>query len=252
MTTTVLAPYDEPMADNKLISPIESDISGQCAIVSGAASGIGAAVAAALRKQGVTVYDCDRHGATHTVDVTQDRDWSQLVERVVGEHAQVDILVNNAGIAAPTALAELTDAEWNSAIEVNAAGTMRGMRAVLPSMLTKGAGSIVNVGSIIGHSAIPASAAYQASKAAVAQLTKSAAASYSSRGVRVNCVLPGFIHTPMTEGQDDVVNRAFIHRTPMQRAGTPEEVAEVIVFLASARASFVTGVALPVDGGYLA
>ena len=175
-----------------------------------------------------------------------------MVCDVVQRHGRVDVLVNNAGIIAYEALDELELADWHQVIAVNQTGVFLGMKAVVPSMLANGAGSIVNVSSIWGNAAVAGAHAYHATKGAVRNMSKNAAITYAERGIRVNSLHPGFIATPLTDAQDAAVNEWVVGQTPMRRAGRPEEIAAAALFLASDESSFVTGSELVVDGGYLA
>jgi NAD(P)-dependent dehydrogenase (short-subunit alcohol dehydrogenase family) len=173
------------------------------------------------------------------------------VARVVSDAGPVDVLVNNAGgVGSYDELADISVEDWDRVITLNQSSVFYGMKTVLPSMLERATGSIVNVSSMWGIIGAPGVAAYQASKGAVTMITKNAAATYAGRGVRVNSVHPGFIWTPMTEAQDSEISQGLIDQTPMARAGQASEVASAIAFLASDDASFVTGVQLLVDGGF--
>lgn len=144
-------------------------------------------------------------------------------------------------------------AEWERVIATNQTGTFLGMRSVIPHMVSRRSGSIINVSSIWGGNAAVAGAhAYHATKGAVRNMSKSAAISYAKDNVRVNSVHPGFIKTPLTDAQEVEINEFVVAQTPMGRAGRPEEIANGVVFLASDEASFVTGSELVIDGGYLA
>lgn len=229
-------------------------------LVTGASRGIGRGIAETMAGEGATVIGCDvravegdtRMAATLTLDVTDESDWRRVVSEVEARFAPVDVLVNNAGVTGPDPLHELALAEWERIIAVDQTGVFLGMKTVIPSMRARGGGSIVNISSILGAAAVPGIAAYHAAKGAVLTLTKNAAVSYAADGVRANAILPGWIRTPMTAGQEDDVNAVFLDATPIRRAGDPDDIAWAAVFLASDEAGFVTGVDLPVDGGYLA
>lgn len=228
-------------------------------IVTGAAQGIGLAAARRLSEEGACVFAFDISEPSEmiegvqwvTCDVTSPQQWKEAVERVVADAGPVDVLVNNAGgVGSYDELADISAADWDRVITLNQSSVFYGMQTVLPSMVDRSTGSIVNVSSMWGIIGTSGVAAYQASKGAVTMITKNAAATYASRGVRVNSVHPGFIWTPMTEVQDADISQGLIDKTPMARAGLASEVASAIAFLASADASFVTGVQLLVDGGY--
>ncbi len=247
---------------------------GRVAIVTGAARGIGNATVRALAREGATVVatdvlddegetlvraagDDDRGGGSVRyahLDVTRESEWSELVRRTVDELGRIDILVNNAGIGSTADVEGETPDGWNRVIGINQTSVWLGMRAVIPSMRAAGGGSIVNVSSIFGAvGGFGGSVAYHASKGAVRLMTKSAAIRYATEKIRVNSVHPGFIDTPLVadlKGTD--VEKMIIDSTPMGRLGTAEEVAEVIAFVASDRASYMTGSEVYVDGGWTA
>jgi NAD(P)-dependent dehydrogenase (short-subunit alcohol dehydrogenase family) len=231
------------------------------AIVIGGSSGIGAATAQALAEQG---WQVSATGATaaevdaarqqlgeridlQVLDVTQ----AEAVQRYFSDPASLDLLVNAAGIGRGTV--EFTEEGFARTIDVNLLGTMRCCYAAKPQLALQG-GSIVNVASMMAFFGSGTAPAYAASKGGVAQLTRSLAVAWAAEGIRTNAVAPGWIDTPMTRGmQADAAYAAKVmSRSPLKRWGRPEEIAAAIVFLASDAASFVNGVVLPVDGGYLA
>jgi len=185
------------------------------------------------------------------LDVTQEGDWLQVVAEIIAVEGKLDVLVNNAGIVFTyESITDVSIADWRKVIEVNQFGVFLGMRAALPPMVAQNSGSIVNISSIWGLVGAQGVAAYQASKGAVTLMTRNAATTYAAQGVRVNSVHPGFIATPLTAPQEESLNSELISKTPMLRQGEASEVAEAVVWLASDRSSFVTGVSLPVDGGF--
>jgi NAD(P)-dependent dehydrogenase (short-subunit alcohol dehydrogenase family) len=235
-------------------------LAGKVVLVTGASRGIGRGIAETMAGEGATVIGCDvlavegdtRMAAALSLDVTDEADWRRVVSEIEGRFAPVDVLVNNAGVTGPNSLHDLGLAEWERIIAVDQTGVFLGMKVVIPSMRKRDGGSIVNISSILGAAAVPGIAAYHAAKGAVLTLTKNAAVSYAAEGIRANAILPGWIRTPMTAGQEDDVNAVFLDATPIQRAGDPDDIAWAAVYLASDEASFVTGIDLPVDGGYLA
>jgi len=249
-------------------------LDGRVAVVTGAGQGIGAACAQALGEAGARVIvadmmpdrvaasvaalkklGIDAHGAT--LDVTKSADVKTTVARVLGEHKHIDILVNNAGVAKSDVRAEDTsDAHWRFHMDVNLDGLFWCCREFGRQMLTQGKGSIVNIGSMSGfivNKPQPQSF-YNASKAAVHHLTRSLAAEWGRRGVRVNAVAPTYIETPLTKfgiEESPEMYRTWLEMTPMGRVGQPDEIGSVVAFLASDAASLMTGAIVLVDGGYV-
>lgn len=236
------------------------DLTGRVALVTGAAQGIGHAVATALAEAGATVVatdvrdqsDLGDHIRTRSHDVTDAERWAAIVAEIEADHGRLDILVNNAGVSGYDHLHELSLEEWNRIIGINQTGVLLGMQHALRLMRPARSGAIVNISSICGATSVPGVAAYHASKHAVLTMTKNAAVSYAREGIRANAVLPGWIRTPLTLGQTDELNGAFLDATPMGVGGDPADVAAAVCFLVSDQARFITGVDLPVDGGYLA
>lgn len=249
-----------------------NDFAGRVAIVTGAGSGIGRAVALHYARGGarVVVSDVSENAGAETVemietggaqarfvraDVSNPADCEALVRDAVESYGRLDIACNNAGIGGDSALAADYPIEaWKRVIDINLSGVMYCMKAEIPAMLESGGGSIVNMASILGQVGFAMSSAYVSAKHGTLGLTRTAAIEYAPRGVRVNAVGPGFIRTPMISKLDDdpATHQLLVSLHPMGRLGEPEEVAEVVGFLSSERASFVTGAYVPVDGGYLA
>lgn len=245
-------------------------LEGRTAVVTGANRGLGQAFAEALADAGADVVVVGRHedrnrdaatgiaqrtGRRTTVvtgDVTDRNDVSRIVEEALAAHGRIDILVNNAGVCFHRPSLEVPDEEFAEVFDVNVAGLWRMSKAVASSMIKAGGGSIVNVGSI---SAIIVNRpqwqpAYNASKAAVHQLTKSLAAEWAPHNIRVNAIAPGYVKTEMAPVDEPQFRQHWIDDVPMKRYATPEEIAPSVVYLASDAASFTTGAVLVTDGGY--
>lgn len=250
-----------------------NDFAGKVALVTGGASGIGRATAELLAARGakVVVADLDDSQGTATVerigaaggdavfvraDVTQPDDVSTMVSAAVDGFGGLDVALNNAGT--PGTYAAFTDqtlADWQRTIAVNLTSVFLSLQAEIPPMLERGGGAIVNTSSAAGLMGFAMLPGYVASKHGVIGLTKAVALEYASKGIRVNAVCPGSVHTQMLEGftgGDETALEGMGRMQPIGRLGTPEEVAEAIAWLCSDAASFVTGHALAVDGGVLA
>jgi len=246
-------------------------IRDQVAVVTGGAQGNGRAIAEGLARHGARVAICDRQASlaaevaaalraggckaeAFALDVTDPQSAATVAQDVLHKLGPTAILINNAGIIRRTPVgSETFEADWRAVMSVNSDGPMFLVRAFL-DQLRQTKGRIVNLGSIMSVSAGPSLVAYAASKGAVLQMTKALAHDLAPDGIRVNAIAPGVIDTPMTEAtrnNPDAIGR-FMARTPLQRTGKPEELVGPILFLASTMSSYVTGVLLPVDGGYLA
>jgi NAD(P)-dependent dehydrogenase (short-subunit alcohol dehydrogenase family) len=238
----------------------QSNLQGQRALVTGATSGIGRAVALQLGRDGaeVLVHGRDAARGADTVNeitaaggkatfVAADLDDPAEVQRLAAEVGEVDILINNAGISlfAPTADFEVSAFDRMFASNVRAPFLL--VAALAPGMAARGHGSIVSMSSMAGGVGLVGGAAYGATKASLEAMTRAWAAEYSASGVRVNAIAPGPVYTPTRSGPEFIT--ALGQTTPMQRASQPEEIAEVVAFLASPRASYITGTTLAVDGG---
>jgi 2-dehydro-3-deoxy-L-rhamnonate dehydrogenase (NAD+) len=217
------------------------------AVVTGGMSGLGAASAARLADDGVTVIRFDvAAGAEVVVDVSD----SAAVESAAARVGAIDILINCAGIVGPNKpLTEVTDSEWDRVFAINVKGTFNLCRAFVPGMRERGWGRIVNFASIAGKDGNPNLAAYSASKGAVIAMTKSLGKELATTGVLVNAVAPAVIETPMNADNTPEVLAYMTNLIPMKRIGQPEEVAELVAWLASDRVSFSTGAVYDISGG---
>lgn len=240
------------------------EFAGAVAVVTGGASGIGAAVVSALRERGarVAVLDLDPSDVTADdqtlpvrCDVADDESVRAAVARVVDEWGGIDVVVNNAGIGAQGTVADNDDAEWARVLDVNVVGMARVTRAALPHLRASSRAAVVNTGSIAATAGLPQRALYSASKGAVHALTRAMAADHVREGIRVNAVSPGTADTPwigrlLDKADDPQAERAALNaRQPHGRLVSAEEVAGAVVYLASPASGSTTGVALAVDGG---
>jgi meso-butanediol dehydrogenase/(S,S)-butanediol dehydrogenase/diacetyl reductase len=243
--------------------------SGKAAIVTGGASGIGAATARRLHSEGASVLIADVNGAMgeplaeelgdgrasyRHVDVSLWDDVQAMVDGAVSAFGRLDILFNNAGIGSFAATPDLSVAEWRRVIDIDLSGVFYGCRAAIPVMKAQGGGAIINTASASGLAGDYSFAAYNAAKGGVVNYTRAAGIDHAREGVRINAVCPGPVDTPIISGIDawPGVRDAWNERVPMGRFARPEEIAGVVAFLASDDASYITGAIIAVDGGLTA
>ncbi len=253
------------------------ELNQEVAIVTGAGRGIGRAIAFELARMGadIVVAELDRAGAERTAsdvrglnrraivvptDVTSQKDLRAMAEQTRAEFGRIDILVNNAGIYRAAASVDVTEEHWDAIMNINAKAVFFASQAVLPTMIAQKRGVIVSLASMAGKIGSRTNLPYNASKAAVISITKSLALAHAADGIRVNCVCPGFVETDMWAavareqgallGQSpDEFTRQRVRQVPLGRMERPEDVANLIGFLVSKRADYITGQALSVDGG---
>jgi len=244
-------------------------LEGQLALVTGAMRGIGRAVAFELGRQGATVVGtavteeaaaelteafaaAGIKGAGKLLDVTDGPACEQVVAEIEEAFGTIGILVNNAGITRDNLAMRMKDDEWDAVIDVNLKAVFRMSRLVMRGMMKARAGRIINITSVVGSTGNPGQANYAASKAGVAGMSRSLARELGSRNITVNCVAPGFIDTPMTEGLPQAVRDSLMSNIVLGRLGKPEEIACAVAFLASPAAAYITGTTLHVNGGMYA
>lgn len=248
------------------------DLTGTVAVVTGAGRGLGRAMAAGLAAYGAEVVLCGRTAETlaataddltaqgakvwwKTADVSREEDVAALLAAVLDRHGHVDTLVNNAGVNPIYKAAERTSlADWQTIIDVNLTGVYLCCRHFGTAMLERGRGSVISVSSVAGHVGLRKTLPYNAAKGGVELMTKSLAIDWAPRGVRVNCIAPGFFETDLTAGMREhaALSERLLGQTPMGRFGKADELVGAAVFLASPASSYVTGQSIVVDGGWTA
>ena len=243
-----------------------TSLEGKVAVITGGARGIGRAIAEKLAGLGVTItiFDVDGDSAKKTADILANKGVATLavevdivdliciqeaVNKVIDTFGRLDILINNAGITCDNLFLRMKEEEWDRVLAVNLKGAFNLCRAAIRPMIKARGGRIINIASVVGLMGNVAQTNYAASKAGLIGFTKSLAKEVASRGITVNAVAPGYIHTEMTEDIPQKAKDAFIAAIPLSRAGKPEDVANAVAFLASEESAYITGHVLNVDGG---
>jgi 3-oxoacyl-[acyl-carrier protein] reductase len=246
---------------------VELDLTGSVALVTGAGRGIGREIALALAAAGADVAVNDfagedacaavvgeieqlgRRGLVVMGDVSDEEQVNAMVERAEADLGPLGVVVNNAGITRDNVVMMMDPADFDSVIATHLRGTFLVSKAAARKMFRRRSGCIINLSSVVGRRGNAGQANYAAAKAGIIGLTKSLAKELGARGVRVNAIAPGYIDTPMTQALPEETRKLIVDATPLKSIGSTEDVANAVVFLASPRARFVTGVTLPVDGG---
>ncbi len=242
-------------------------LSGKVALVTGSARGIGKTIGERFAAEGAVIVLSDvtneaaaaetmsgivgagGKGMVEMFDVGDAVQVDAAVQRIVGEHGRIDILVNNAGITRDNLLMRMSEEDFDAVVRTNLKGTFLLTKSVSRHMMKQRSGRIINLGSVVGQMGNAGQSNYAAAKAGILGFTKSMARELASRGVTVNAIAPGFIVTAMTEALPETVRKAFLDQIPLGRFGTPEDVAELAVYLASEGASYVTGQVIGINGG---
>lgn len=245
-------------------------LKGKSALITGGTAGIGKAIALLFAEQGadVAIVGTNKERAESVlqeiaakkrtpeqkvsyllIDVSKSKEVNEAIEKLLGEFGKIDILVNNAGITRDNLLMKMSEEDWDRVLEVNLKSVYNTCRSLSRPMMKNKAGSIINITSIIGLTGNAGQVNYAASKSGMIGFTKSLAKELASRGIRANCIAPGYIETQMTEGLPPGIKEAILGKVPLSRIGQPKDIAHLVLFLASDLASYITGQVIAVDGG---
>jgi len=242
------------------------ELKGKTAVVTGSARGIGREIALHLAKAGanLVISDVNEDAGLQVIeeikrlgqkaiwvkaDVSKSEESEKLIQTALSTYDRIDILVNNAGITRDNLMMRMSEAEWQSVINVNLTGTYNCIRAATKSFMKQKSGRIINIASVVGQMGNPGQANYAASKAGVIGLTKAVAKEFAARNINVNAVAPGFIQTAMTDNLPDKARETLISFIPLGRLGQPEDVAKAVLFLSTEASAYMTGQVINVDGG---
>ncbi|MGB9720501.1 MAG: 3-oxoacyl-[acyl-carrier-protein] reductase [bacterium] len=238
-------------------------LNGKIGLITGGASGIGAAIVRKFVENGATIIigDVDQELGKATaqqmgerayfydIDIGNEQSVNETIDKIIKNFAKIDILINNAGITNDKLLLRMSKEDWDRVININLTGTFLVTRAVVKNMMKQRSGKIINIASVIGLIGNAGQANYAASKAGIIGFTKSCAKEFASRNITVNAIAPGFIETRMTEKLPDEVKQAYSKLIPLGRFGKPEDVANLALFLCSDQAEYITGQVIALDGG---
>ncbi len=237
------------------------ELKGKVVLVTGGTRGIGRAIAERFKDVGAVVYitgtNEERTKAVAEeigvngvkMNVTDREEVKRVVSEILEKEGQIDILINNAGITKDTLFIRMKDEDWDSVIDTNLNGVYNVTRAVVPAMVKKRSGNVINISSVVGFTGNVGQVNYSATKSALVGFTKSLAKELGGRGIRVNCIAPGYITTDMTEKIPAKIKEELLKSIPLKREGEPREIADVCLFLASSMASYITGTVIHVNGG---
>ncbi len=244
---------------------LKLDLSGRIAVVTGASRGIGQAIALRLAQAGAVVVsnhhstppdatkklveDAGGSFSSYPCDVGSTESINNFVNTVLKEHSKIDILVNNAGITRDNLLIRMSETEWDDVLNVNLKSAFSFTKVAGKAMMKKRSGSIINITSVVGATGNPGQCNYAASKAGMIGFTKSASREFASRGIRLNCVAPGYIETEMTDALKEEIKEKLMQGIPLGKMGRTEQVADAVLFLASDLSGYITGETIHVNGG---